>query len=129
MPRPTLAFVIVALAFALTACSGASAAGTTGTPDPSSAPAGETVSIVAKDIAFQTTEVTVKAGTAFDIAFDNQDDAPHDIAISDASGIKVFAGDVVSHQKVTYAVPALTAGTYVFICEIHPNMTGTITVQ
>ncbi len=35
----------------------------------------------------------------------------------------------MSSTKVTYAVPALPAGTYGFICEVHPDMKGTITAQ
>ena len=30
---------------------------------------------------------------------------------------------------MTYSVPALAAGTYTFICIVHPNMTGTLTVK
>ena len=30
---------------------------------------------------------------------------------------------------MTYAVPALAAGTYPFICEVHPDMKGTITAE
>ncbi|MFM2194015.1 MAG: Cupredoxin-like domain, partial [Chloroflexota bacterium] len=29
----------------------------------------------------------------------------------------------------TYNVPALDAGTYAFICTVHPNMAGTLTVK
>ncbi len=29
---------------------------------------------------------------------------------------------------MTYSVPALAAGSYVFICDIHPDMKGTLTV-
>jgi plastocyanin len=28
-----------------------------------------------------------------------------------------------------YQVPALPAGTYGFVCSVHPNMTGTLTVK
>ena len=28
----------------------------------------------------------------------------------------------------TYDVPALAAGSYPFMCTVHPNMTGTLTV-
>jgi plastocyanin len=28
-----------------------------------------------------------------------------------------------------YDVPALPAGTYAFVCSVHPNMTGTLTVK
>ena len=40
--------------------------------------------------------------------------------------IKIFNGI----DERTYDVPALTAGkTYVYICTVHPNMLGTITLQ
>ena len=131
MKRLTLALGLLTLAAVLAACSGASAAPTTGTPAPagSPAPAGGTVSVVAKDIKFATPSIAVTAGAGFTIAFDNQDGAPHNVAISDASGAMVFKGEIVSSKKVDYAVPALTAGTYTFICEVHPDMKGTITVQ
>jgi plastocyanin len=29
----------------------------------------------------------------------------------------------------TYDVPALPAGTYSFVCSVHPNMVGTLTVR
>jgi len=131
MKRLTLTLGPLALAAVLAACSGASAAPTTGTPAPAGSPvaAGGTTSIVAKDIKFTTPAVTVAAGTPFTIAFDNQDGAPHNVAISDPTGASVFKGEIVSGKKVDYAVPALAAGTYTFICEVHPDMKGTITAQ
>jgi plastocyanin len=127
MKRLTLTLGLLALAAVLAACSGASAA-PEGTTQP---PAGGTgdVSIVAKDIAFQQTDVAVKAGSPVTIAFDNKDGAPHNIAISDANGQSVFKGEIVSSKQVTYNVPALAAGTYTFICEVHPSMKGTITAK
>ena len=129
MKRLTLTFGLLVLAAVLAACSGASAApGEQSTP-PAGTTGGATVAVVAKDIKFVTPAVTVKADAGFAIDFDNQDGAPHNIAISDASGTKVFKGDIVSSSKVTYQVPALGAGTYTFICEVHPDMKGTITAQ
>ncbi len=129
MKRLTLTFGLLALAAVLAACSGASAApGEKSTP-PAGGSTGPTVAVVAKDIKFVNPSVSVKAGAAFAIDFDNQDGAPHNIAISDAGGAKVFKGDIVSSSKVTYQVPALAAGTYTFICEVHPDMKGTITAQ
>jgi len=136
MKRLTLTLGLLALAAVLAACSGASAApGTTsqppvgGTAQPPAGGTGDAVTVVAKDIAFQTADVTVKAGAPVTIDFDNQDGAPHNIAISDAGGKSVFKGDIVTNAKVTYSVPALAAGTYTFICEVHPNMKGTITAK
>ena len=129
MKRLTLTFGLLALAAVLAACSGASAAPGEQPSAPAGNPSGATVAVVAKDIKFVTPAVAVKAGAAFAIDFDNQDGAPHNIAISDAGGAKVFKGDIVSSSKVTYQVPALAAGTYTFICEVHPDMKGTITAQ
>ena len=126
MKRLTLAFGLVALAAVLAACSGAAAA--PGSPDPG-APTGEVVSIVAKDMKFTTPQVSVKAGAPFSISFDNQEGLPHNVAISDASGASVSKGEIISSKKVTYAVQALAAGTYPFICEVHPDMKGTLTAQ
>ncbi len=127
MKRLTLVFGLVALAAVLAACSGASAA--PATPADPGTPSGAAVSISAKDMKFSPSQVSVKAGATFSIDFDNQDGAPHNIAISDASGASVSKGEIVSSKKVTYTVPALAAGTYPFICEVHPDMKGTITAQ
>ncbi len=128
MKRLTLALGLVALAAVLAACSGASAAPATQAPA-SGAPAGDAVSITAKDLKFVQTQVSVKADEAFSVDFDNQDSAPHNVKISAASGAEVFKGEIVSSSKVVYPVPALAAGSYTFICEVHPDMKGTITAQ
>lgn len=129
MKRFVLGLGLIALAAITVACSGASAAPATDGPAAPSTPAGDDVVIVAKDIKFQTTSVTVPAGKAVDIVLDNQDGAPHNIAIKDASGATVFKGEIVSSSKVTNAVPALAKGSYTFWCEIHPEMTGTLTAE
>ena len=73
--------------------------------------------------------MTAPAGKAFTIAFSNDDDGqPHNVAIHDSSGTKMFEGDIVTGPKVVvYNVPALPAGTYQFSCSVHPSMTGTLT--
>ena len=127
MKRLSLTFGLVALAAVLAACSGASAG--TQSQAPAGRPSGDAVSIVAKDLTFTQTAVTVKADEAFQIVFDNQEGAPHNVAISDASGASKFKGEIVSSKQITYQVPALAAGTYPFICDVHPDMKGTITAQ
>ena len=130
MQRLTLTFGLIVLAAVLVACSGVSAAPTTtDAPAATTAVPTDAVSIVAKDITFQQTQVAVPAGKPITIDFDNQDGAPHNIAIADASGAQVFKGDIVAGSRVTYSVPALAAGTYTFICEVHPGMRGTITAK
>jgi plastocyanin len=84
----------------------------------------------ALNIAFVNKDLQAPADQPFQIAFDNQDSGqPHNIHINDASGATVFNGDLVTGPaKATYNVPALKAGTYPFVCSVHANMTGTITV-
>jgi plastocyanin len=91
--------------------------------------AGEAVQISALNIAFEQTDVTAPADSAFTISFDNKEAVPHNVEIKDGSGASVFKGDIVTGPKVTdYQVPALKAGSYTFNCSVHPNMTGTLTV-
>ena len=92
---------------------------------------GPNVQIVAVNIAFQPTEITVPAGAPFTITFDNQDDGiQHNVEIfdnPDFSGEAIFAGELTTGPaQITYEVPALEPGTYPFLCIVHPNMVGTI---
>jgi plastocyanin len=133
MKRVLQGLALAGLAAMTVACS---SGGSSSTPAPTAAASGDTSSpaaggttVVAKDIAFQPTSLTIPADTATAITFDNQDAAPHNMAIKDASGAQVFKGEIVTQTKVTYNVNALPAGTYGFWCEVHPNMTGTLAVQ
>ena len=50
--------------------------------------------------------------------------------IKDSSGTEVFKGDIFNGVATrNYDVPALKAGTYTFMCIVHPNMTGTLTAK
>lgn len=93
--------------------------------------AGTSLEIVAVNLAFQPTSITVPAGKPFQIVFTNQDaGVQHNVQIfdnPDFSGTPLFSGDLVTGPgKVTYDVPALDAGTYAFNCVVHPAMTGTM---
>jgi len=98
---------------------------------PSASTSGETVDIKASGIAFTTPNVTAPAGKAFTIHFDNQDNGvPHNVQVKDASGASVFKGEIFNGVAAKdYQVPALQAGTYSFVCDVHPNMTGTLTAS
>lgn len=105
-------------------------------PSPSASPSGQpsAISLTAKNIAFDPTTLTAPAGKAFTIEFDNEDAGiQHDVAIfmgSDATAPVAFRGDLVTGvATVTYNVSALPAGTYFFHCDVHPTMTGTLTVS
>lgn len=121
------ALAIVALAIVAAACSSTAAPATGAPSQPApSVPAGDSIVIVAKDLAFTTTNVSIKANVATPIVLDNQENVPHNIAIKDGAGETVFKGEIVTGTQVTNAVPALAAGSYTFWCEIHPDMKGTL---
>jgi len=100
-------------------------------PAPSGDAAGPVVEVAAQNIAFTTPTITAAADKPFAIHFKNEDaGVPHNVAIKDASGKEAFKGEIVTGvTDVNYAVPALAGGTYTFVCSVHPNMTGTLTVQ
>ena len=122
----TVALAAVALVAAACGNTNADQAGAPAASVDPNAPA-----IVARDIKFVTTDVKVPAGKAFQLTFDNQDGAPHNVAIytdSSASQAK-FQGDIVDGGTRVYSVPALAAGTYYFRCDVHPDMNGTIVAE
>jgi plastocyanin len=89
------------------------------------------VTIVAQAIAFTITEVTGPAGRPFTIALENQDQGtPHNVAIRKADGSEAFKGEIFNGIATkVYQVPALPAGQYPFVCSVHSNMTGTLTLK
>jgi plastocyanin len=124
--------------------SAAPPSGSAAPPSGSAAPSGSAVAspaegggavleLEAEGIAFKETELTAPAKQAFKIDFKNNDaGTPHNVAIHKDSptGAEVFKGEIFPGVgERTYDVPALDAGTYAFACTVHPNMTGTLTVQ
>ena len=100
---------------------------------PSGQPAGPVLALTALNIAFNPTTLEAPADAPFKIDFDNQDaSVPHNVAIHEGSptGAEVWKGEIFpGPAKKTYDVPPLKAGTYGFVCSVHPNMTGTLTVN
>jgi plastocyanin len=75
------------------------------------------------------------ANTAFTLTFDNQDNqAPHNLVLKNPDGTAVAVeGDTAFFtgpgQRV-YQVPALAAGDYKYLCDVHPaTMVGTLTAK
>ena len=131
---PTLA---LALILALAACSngsdGGSSAGASGdnTGGGTVEVADGAVEINAADLAFDANTIVAPAGEAFTITLVNNDSAPHNISVYvEEGGDPIVQGDVVDGgETVTVEVPALDAGEYFFVCDLHPDMNGTVVVE
>jgi plastocyanin len=84
---------------------------------------------------FDPTTLETAAGTAFTLTFENEDSqAQHNLVLQNPDGTAVTVeGDTAPFQGPgdrSYQVPALTAGAYKYVCQIHPSsMIGTLTVQ
>ena len=126
MKRLALTLGLVVVAAISAACSTAAAQPSVSGPVDANGP-----TIVAKDMKFQQTAVDVKAGENFTLHFDNQDSAPHNVAVyADSSASKALSvGQIVTSAKSDQVVPALQPGTYFFRCDVHTNMTGTIVAK
>jgi plastocyanin len=121
-PRSCLPALAIIAACALVACSPSAAPTAPVSVDPS-APR-----VVARDLRFTTPMVSGPAGRPFQLVFDNQENLPHNVAIQAPGGL--FTGEVFNGPAVrVYSVPALDAGTYKFICTVHPEMVGELTVR
>jgi plastocyanin len=80
--------------------------------------AASTVSIAG--FAYVPAAITVPAGTT--VTWRNNDSAGHDV-----SGGPLHSP--LLSQGATWSFTFATPGTYSYICSIHPNMTGTVTVR
>ena len=104
----------------------------TATAPATTAPGGgiETVRVVARDIAFSPTRLTIPVGRDVTIVFTNNDAAvPHNFHIVD-TGEKTdtFTGE--QGPSAELVVRFDEPGEYAFQCDVHPGfMTGTITVE
>jgi mono/diheme cytochrome c family protein/plastocyanin len=115
-------------------CHSGGGGGGTQAPSETLGPDAPVVDLVALGVAFDKKELTVPAGEAFGIHLDNQDGPglPHNVQIKAADGTSIAdPPEIEGGEQTTYAYGPLEAGTYTFICRIHPipNMTGTLTVQ
>jgi plastocyanin len=82
----------------------------------------EMIQVSAKDFMFTPASITVKAGTI--VTWVNLDDEPHTV-FSDAGLFRSAALDT----KERFSFKFEKAGTYHYLCTIHPRMLGTVVVE
>lgn len=116
-----LAIVLALVAIIAASCGGSA------TPAPSF-PAGSII-VTAKNRAFDTKELRVPAAAVFTLVLDNEEPDLHNIAIRTQSGFDgdlIFRFDPVSNKTAVLTVDPIPKGSYFFLCEIHPAMSGTV---
>jgi plastocyanin len=82
----------------------------------------ETIQVSARNFMFTPASITVKAGTI--VTWVNLDDEPHTV-FSDAGLFRSSALDT----KERFSFKFEKAGTYHYLCTIHPRMLGTVVVE
>ena len=84
---------------------------------------GEDLEIAMKNIQFDPQTVTAKVGQK--IVWVNEDDVQHD---ADGTSGAEFDTELVGKDGTVEYTPE-APGTIEYVCSVHPNMTGTITVE
>jgi plastocyanin len=89
------------------------------------------IQLVAKNVHFNVKCLAVPAGEPWTVAFQNKDFANHNFSIYTLEFASEFTGDITfPNERVTYKVPALEVGQYLFQCDFHPaDMSGPLIVQ
>jgi cytochrome c oxidase subunit 2 len=102
-----------------------------GSPGGSPPTAGPVIELGALNLAFDKTTLETPADQPFQIHLANKDNATqHNVEIKNPDGSVAFKGDLITGPAdTTYDVPALKAGSYPFVCTVHPTMTGTLTAK
>jgi plastocyanin len=112
------------IALMIAACGGSSSSApgaSSAAASPASSAAASSNAVEMKNIAFNPTSVTVKAGDK--VTWTNNDTVAHTVTLDDNS---VDSGEVAA--GATFANTFATAGTFAYHCKIHSVMHATVTV-
>ena len=87
------------------------------------------IAVIGKAVAFEPDEIEVQVGETFVIVFDNQDSGIlHNIHLTEPKSYKtpIKQGPAIDKLKIKLTKKG---GPYTFICDVHPDMKGEITVK
>lgn len=91
-----------------------------------------TIELGAENLAFDRSSLRFPAGSVVAFTFDNRDPGVlHNVAIFPAvGGDPVFrSATFTGIETRTFLLGPLAAGSYRFACDVHPTMTGSVTVD
>jgi plastocyanin len=134
--RSALIGLLVSASLVLAACGGGDDTASAAPSDDNSA--GGTVSVVdggvdisADDLAFDASVIQATAGEAFTVTFTNNEAVPHNFSVyTEEGGDAIAQGDVINEGETDEVeIEALEPGEYYFVCDLHPEMNGTIVVE
>jgi plastocyanin len=120
---PGLLLGVMALTLVVACSRGGSAESVTPPPDAD-------LTIAARDAEFRPSSLAVAADDSLQLFFQNLDAQPHNVAIyTDSTATdELFVGEVITDETILYEIPPMAAGSYFLRCDVHPNMTGSVTV-
>jgi plastocyanin len=121
MRRIMTAVLVLGLAYAAAACS---------SDAPVQVPfVGTSATVTAANLAFAPGTVSLPAGGPLRIVLDNRDaSVPHNLKVTQG-GREIAKSSIVSGPaQAEVRFGPLEPGSYQFVCDVHPNMTGTLTI-
>ncbi len=128
--RPTVLRTLVAITVLVSGIALAACGGSAATAPPSYPPGAIVVTADARK--FDTSQLRVPAGSKFTLVLVNKEADQHNIAIRTKAGFEgdlLFRFDPISVSTAVLEAGPIAAGTYFFLCEVHPTMTGTVIAQ
>jgi plastocyanin len=104
------------------------------TPIPNAPDSKTVVKVVAAHVRWVPTTLAAPAGKVWHVEVDNQDGPPehHNFVVASGKTVpeRIYQSTNFNKGIFTFDVPALPAGSYLFICTIHADvMTGTLEIR